>query len=63
MVNEEYIKIKKLNPENMFYFLTIRKGSLVKYNLLDTIFKNCVKATYTLDAIENIKIARGQKEI
>ncbi|WP_286909100.1 hypothetical protein [Clostridium sp. UBA1652] len=63
MVNEEYIKIKKLNPENMFYFLIIRKGSLVKYNLLDIIFKNCVKATYTLDAIENIKIARGQKEI
>ncbi len=63
MVNEEYIKIKKLDPENMFYFLIIRKGSLVKYNLLDIIFKNCVKATYTLDAIENIKIARGQKEI
>lgn len=63
MASEEYIKIKKLNPENKFYFLIIRKGLLIKYELLDTIFRNCVKATYTTNAIENIKIARGQKEI
>lgn len=63
MASEEYIKIKKLNPESMFYFLVVKKGALLKYNLLDVIFKNCVKATYTNNAIENIKISRGQKEI
>ena len=57
---EEYLKIKKLAPENTYYFQIIRRGALRKYELLDAIYKNCVKATYTAAAIENIKIARGQ---
>ena len=36
---------------------------LKKYNLLDEIYKNCVRASYTSSAIENIKIAREQIEI
>ena len=28
--------------------------------ILDTIYKNCVRATYTDECIQNIKIARGQ---
>lgn len=63
MVNEQYLKIKKINPENDFYFLIIRKGALLKYSLLDIIFKNCVGANYTVNAIDDIKIARGQREI
>ncbi len=31
--------------------------------LLDVIYKNCVRASYTYSAIENIKIAREQREL
>lgn len=60
---EEYLKIKKLLPEKLFYFQIIRRGALKKYKLLDVIYKNCVRATYTSAAIDNIKISRGQIEI
>lgn len=59
---QEYLRIKKLTPEHIFYFQVIRRGALRKYELLDTIYKNCVRATYTASAIESIKIARGQSE-
>jgi energy-coupling factor transporter transmembrane protein EcfT len=61
--SEEYLKIKKISPEEVYYFQVIRRGSLKKYILLDEIFKNCVKANYTASAIENIKIARAQIEL
>jgi len=60
---EEYLKIKKINPEETYYFQVIRKGALKKYILLDEIYKNCVRASYTASDIENIKIAREQIEI
>jgi len=59
---EEYLRVKKIRPENTFYFQVIRRGAFKKYELLDTIYKNCVRATYTASAIESIKIARGQIE-
>lgn len=58
-----YIKIKKNRPEEIYYFQVIKWGALKKYNLLDEIFRSCVKAQYTASAIENIKIARGQIEL
>ena len=61
--SEEYLKVKKIKPEEVYYFQVIRRGSLKKYILLDEIFKNCVKANYTASAIENIKIAREQIEL
>ncbi|MBL4932690.1 hypothetical protein [Clostridium paridis] len=63
VIAQEYIKIKEFDPENTYYFLVLKKGALKKYLLLDIIFKNCVKAIYTSNAIENIKISRGQKEL
>ncbi|AGX41525.1 hypothetical protein [Clostridium saccharobutylicum] len=59
-VNKEFKRIKQLNPEKNYYFQLIRIGGLKKYLLLDCIYKNCVKAIYTDDSIQNIKIARGQ---
>ncbi|MGL5152565.1 MAG: hypothetical protein ACRC7N_18560 [Clostridium sp.] len=56
----EYMAQKDFEPEKLFYFQIIKKGGLKKYELLDTIYKNCVKATYTEEAIQNIKISRGQ---
>lgn len=61
--SEEYIRIKKINPEDSYYFQVIRRGALKKYILLDEIYKNCVRASYTASAIENIKIAREQIEL
>ncbi|MDV4151584.1 hypothetical protein R0131_12165 [Clostridium sp. AL.422] len=60
---EEYIKAKKMNPEENYFFQIIRRGALKKYILLDVIYKNCVRASYTASAIENIKIAREQIEL
>ena len=59
----EYLKIKKRNPEIVYYYIVVKKGALKKYSLLDTIYRNCVKAVYTDDSIENIRIARRQKFI
>lgn len=57
---EHYNAIKQLNPKKDYYFQVIRRGGLKKYLLLDLIYKNCVKAIYTDESIQNIKIARGQ---
>lgn len=59
-MKEKLIKIKELNENTVLYYQVIRKGGLKKYLLLDTIYKSCVKATFTEDCIQNIKIARGQ---
>lgn len=59
-IDEELKKISNGDNEQIYYFQIIRKGGLSKYLLLDTIYKNCVKAIYTNDSIQNIKIARGQ---
>lgn len=59
-VVKEFQKIQKKYPDTIFYYQVIKRGGLKKYLLLDTIYKNCVKAVYTDDCIQNIKIARGQ---
>ena len=59
----EFEKIKKLNYDRNYYFIVIKKGGYLKYNLLDIIYRNCVKAIYTDESIKNIKIARGQLKI
>jgi hypothetical protein len=59
-VIREYDTIKQLNQEKHYYFQVIKRGGLKKYLLLDSIYKNCVKAIYTDESIQNIKIARGQ---
>jgi len=60
LISKEYLKIKNANPETLYYYQIIKRGGLKKYILLDTIYKNCVKAEYTNQGIQNIKIARGQ---
>ena len=57
------MRIKKIRQDCLYYFQVINCGELNKYVLLDNIYRNCVNAVYTSSAIENIKIARGQKEI
>ena len=59
-VIKEYETIKQQNPTRDFYFQVVKRGGLKKYLLLDVIYKNSVKAIYTDESIQNIKIARGQ---
>ncbi|EKQ50841.1 MULTISPECIES: hypothetical protein [unclassified Clostridium] len=59
-ISEQYNVINKASPNRDYYFQVIKRGGLKKYLLLDLIYKNCVKAVYTDDSIQNIKIARGQ---
>ena len=54
-INQEYIKIRKTNPDNVFFYQVIRGKSLKKYLLLEKIYSTCVKAVYTPQAIESIK--------
>ncbi|MPQ42528.1 hypothetical protein [Clostridium tarantellae] len=63
LLSKEYKKLTVLYPEKSFYYTIIKHGGLEKFKLLDLIYKNCVKAIYTDNSIENIKIAREQKEI
>ena len=59
-LEEEYERIRMTNKNTIYYFQIIRRGGLNKYMLLDVIYKNCVRAVYTNECIQNIKIARGQ---
>lgn len=54
-VSYHYVKLKKLYPEVDFYYKVIKKGGVIKYKLLTEMYKNCVKATYSEEAIDNIK--------
>lgn len=58
-VAHNYYKLKKQHPEEEYYYVFITKGGYVKYKLLDTIYKSCVSAVYTEDAIEKIKEYRA----
>ncbi|WP_040210614.1 hypothetical protein [Clostridium polynesiense] len=57
-VAEEYMRLKKINPEFEYFYYIIKKGGFLKYDLLDMLFKNCVKAVFTENSINNIKMIR-----
>jgi len=59
-LEEEYKKLRINNQDTIYYFQVIKRGGLNKYMLLDLIYRNCVKAIYTRECVQNIKIARGQ---
>ncbi|KAJ49150.1 putative integral membrane protein [Clostridium tetanomorphum] len=58
-----YKKIKILNPEKEYFFTIIKRGKLYKYELLDNIYKSCVYAIFTDEAIEKIKEYRNELHI
>lgn len=49
-------------PGQDLYYLTIGSGGLRKYKLLDTLFRSCVKASFSENAIEKIKFYRKSLE-
>jgi hypothetical protein len=54
-ISHYYYRIKKLNPEDNYFYIIISKGGYHKYSLLDLIYRNCVKSEYTEEAVERIK--------
>ncbi|MGE5626813.1 MAG: hypothetical protein ACM3X7_01720 [Solirubrobacterales bacterium] len=53
-----YKKFKERQPENEYYYIIISSGGLGKYSLLNTIYKGCVNAGFSEEAIEKIKLYR-----
>lgn len=54
-VMEFFDKSSLNHHENEYYYITIRKGKYLKYELIDMIYKNCVKAHFTENAIKKVK--------
>jgi hypothetical protein len=54
-VAQMYNKIKISDLEQEYYYITISNGGFRKYNLLDELYKSCVGAFFSDDAIEKIK--------
>lgn len=59
-IEKQFEHMRELNYNKEYYFQVIKRGGLKKYLLLDCIYRNCVKAVYTEESIQNIKISRGQ---
>ncbi|WP_297630205.1 hypothetical protein [uncultured Clostridium sp.] len=56
---DEYRRVKNVNPNDIYYYLLIKKGGLKKYTLLGDIYTYCAKSAYTEEAVTSIKISRG----
>ena len=54
-VGHMYNKIKIQNPEEAIFYFTIKNGGFKKYILLNELYKSCVQAVFSDDAIEKIK--------
>ena len=50
-----YNNIKISDPEQTYFYFIINNGGFRKYNLLDELYKSCVGAIFSDDAIEKIK--------
>lgn len=58
-LSQEYIRMKRLRPEDSYYYFVISKGGYEKYKLLDVLYRNCLVARYTDNAVVRIKEFRN----
>lgn len=61
-VAHKYNKFKSSHPEHIYFYTIIKRGGLNKYPLLNLIYKSCVYAEFTEEAIEKIKFYRNNSE-
>lgn len=61
-VGKHYSKVKMPNDGDYYYFV-IKRGGVKKYMLLDLLFKYCVSAVFTENAIIHIKEYRKQNKV
>lgn len=50
-----YLKVKKINPEKKYFYYVIKTGKYKKYELLNEIYRVCVKAQFSSECIEKIR--------
>ena len=50
-----YYRIKKQQPETEYFYFIITKGGYYKYNLIDMLYKSCLRAFFTENAINTLK--------
>lgn len=55
----QYYKIKKHHSEDNYFYVIVNKGGYHKYKLLDLIYRNCLHAQYSEEAVEKIKKYRN----
>lgn len=58
-VAQMYNKIKIKNLEESYFYFIINQGGFKKYILLDELYRYCVQAVFSDDAIEKIKEYRN----
>ncbi|KEH98379.1 hypothetical protein [Clostridium botulinum] len=54
-IKKYYEELKEKSIFNQCYYFVIYKGGYNKYQLLDSIYRNCVQAHFTDDCIKRIK--------
>ncbi len=59
-VAKMYNEIKIDNPEETYFYIIIKHGGFKKYILLNDLYRACVDAVFSGDAIEKIKEYREQ---
>jgi hypothetical protein len=59
-VAQMYNKIKILMPEKSYFYFIINNGGFKKYVLLDILYKFCLSAVFSGDAVEKIKEYRDK---
>lgn len=57
-ISSYYLDIVRKGNEDSYYYLIINKGGFKKYLLMNSIFKACVYAEYSEEAIKKIKECR-----
>ncbi len=58
LLQKEYMRLKRLNPEFDYYLVAVNNGGFYKYELLNTLYKNTSNAVFTDNSIDNIKKIR-----
>lgn len=56
-----YYNIKKKEPQEDYFYIIIKSGGYNKYELLDIMYKNCMHAFYTEEALNRIIEYRNSK--
>ena len=59
---EEYYKKINKPDDGYYYYFIIKKGGAKKYLLLDVLYKYCLDALFTENAVENIKQFRNSNK-
>jgi hypothetical protein len=61
LVAEQFNRIRKVNPQNDYFYFIIKSGGYKKFVFLDELYKCSTSAFYTKETISEIKLYRNSK--